>query len=350
MLSTRTCLESLKQRLFFIVGKGGVGRSSVSSSLAVYFSQKKENVLVVQWALSDSISPVFSLPPQGHTEGRVDFSFLSHSENYFFKTMNFNADEAIKEYFVDHLKMKLLYAFIIQNKHVQKLVHAAPGISELFFLGRLFWLVELAQKERGIFYDRIIVDTPATGHGVSLFGIAKAVANLGITGPLALECERVAKLLSDKQKTAVCFVTIAEELPVEECMESVPKVTEKLGFPPSLLIVNQSIRENLYPQLSLSCDSSLLTQEIFPDVINEKGRDPGFHQDDSTAQKELSGLVASLLKRNIFEKKLEDFATQQNINILSIPDFNLVQKQISPLQVIEYISKFFITGEVLINS
>jgi anion-transporting ArsA/GET3 family ATPase len=320
-------LENLKQRLLFIVGKGGVGRSTISASLAAYFSQKKENVLVVQWSLSDSISPIFSDSSCGHKENLICLS-SEGVETPSFKVMNFNVDEAIKEYFVDHLKMKILYSLIIQNKHVQKLVHAAPGIAELFFLGRLFWLVELAQKEKGIFYDRVIVDTPATGHGVSLFSIAKTVANLGMTGPLAAECERVAKLLGDKQKTAVFLVTLPEELPAEECMESVPKILEKLGYAPAFLMINQSIEESLFQKILKSQNEPWMKNLLHSLNSNE-------------AEKEFRGLTLSLLKRNSFQKKLEKFAHSQNIKTLLIPDFNLTQKQISPLQIIECLSNFF---------
>lgn len=304
-----------------------MGRSSIATSLATYYSQKKQNVLVVQWGLSDTISPIFSHPPSGHKAESVSFNFIANQEKLSFKTMNFNADEAIKEYFVDHLKMKLIYSLIIQNKHVQKLIHAAPGISELFFLGRLFWLVELSQKETGIFYDRIIIDTPATGHGISLFGIAKAVANLGITGPLAIECERVAKLLADSQKTASIFVTLPEELPVEECIESVPKVIQKLGYSPQCIIVNQSVHSSLYPQLESFQQGSDFAQLV-----------QNFSHDG--AKKEFFSLVNSLVKRNQYQKKLEEFAHAKKINVLSVPDFNLIQKQISSLQIIECITQF----------
>ncbi len=249
----------------FVVGKGGVGRSSVAASLAAYYSQKKEKVLLVQWSLSDSISPIFSSPSAAHKENLVSFSFPPSPQTISFHVMNYNADEAIQEYFVDHLKMKLVHSLIIQNKHVQKLIHAAPGISELFFLGRLFWLIELSQKEIVSSYDRIIVDAPATGHGVSLFGIAKAVANLGMTGPLALECERVSNLLSNPEKTGIIFVTLPEELPVEESIESLPIVKTKLGFPPLCLLMNQSISNfNFTPS-----DSQIKLEETVSDDNQE---------------------------------------------------------------------------------
>ncbi len=282
----------------------------------------------MQWSLSDSISNIFSHVPIGHKEQRIQFCFSPEKGQCHFKTMNFDANEAMKEYFVDHLKMKLLYSIIIQNKHVQKLIQAAPGIAELFFLGRLFWLVELAQKERGVFYHRIIVDTPATGHGVSLFGITKAVANLGMTGPLALECERVTKLLSNEQKTAAFLVTLPEELPSEECMESIPIIKQKLGYNPLFLIVNQSVLPSLYPNLE-----NYLQESWFKNLLHS------FHSE--SAKNSLTSLMASIMKRNVYEKKLEQFAQLEKMKLLSIPDFNLTQKESSALQIIKAMTGYF---------
>ncbi len=283
---------------------------------------------MVQWALSDSVSPIFKNNPCDHKERQIQFSFSQDQKLSSFKVMNFNADEAIKEYFVDHLKMKLLYSVIIQNKHVQKLIHAAPGISELFFLGRLFWLIELAQVEKGVSFDRIIVDSPATGHGVSLFSIAKTVANLGMTGPLALECERVAKLLGNPQKTSVFLVTLPEELPVEECLETVDKIEQKLGYGPQYILINQSVNERFYPELK-----NVLAEKWFQELISSLQM--------PTAQYELESFVEALLKRNLYEAKCAEFAKEKNIPFISIPDFNLTQKQNSPYEVIVSMSKFF---------
>ncbi|APJ04263.1 ArsA family ATPase [Silvanigrella aquatica] len=318
-------LKQISQKLLFVVGKGGVGRTTVSASLASYFAKQGEKVLVVQWSLKDSISPLYSMSPCHHKETAVPGGF---------KVMNYSASDAIREYFVDHLKMKLIYAMVIENRHVQRLIHAAPGVQELFFLGRLFWLVELAQQEKGYHYDRVIVDSPATGHGISLFGIAPAVANLGMTGPLAAECERVTKLLMNKEKTGFFVVTLPEELPIEECFESIPKLTAQMQRPPLAVIVNQSNNAQFFPELSraeheewfLNLKSSLTQQE---------------------SKQEIDLILSMLNKRNLYENKLtqwvNDFTakTNQQLPIMSLPDVELLQKIESPLQIIEALSNYF---------
>lgn len=317
-------LNQISQKLLFIVGKGGVGRTTVSASLASYFAKKGEKVLVVQWSLKDSISPLYSLPQCSHKE-----SSLPHG----YKVMNFSASEAIREYFVDHLKMKLIYSMVIENRHVQRLIHAAPGVQELFFLGRLFWLVELAQKERGYYYDRVIVDSPATGHGVSLFGIAPAVASLGMTGPLATECERVTKLLMDKEKTGVLIVTLPEELPVEECYESIPKVTGQLQRPPLAIILNQSNHSKFFPDLNHA-----KKEEWFLKLKSSLNH--------IESKQELDLILSSLTKRNLFEDKLlnwtQNFSAQSGkpLPIILLPNVELLHKVEFPLDIIDSLSNY----------
>ncbi|KAB8029922.1 ArsA family ATPase [Fluviispira multicolorata] len=318
--------NQISQKLLFVVGKGGVGRTTVATSLASYYAGQGESVLVVQWALKDSVSPIFSSPQCTHKETALPSGF---------KVMNYSAAEAIREYFVDHLKMRLLYSVIIENKHVQKLIHAAPGVQELFFLGRLFWLVELAQVERGYSYDRVIVDAPATGHAVSLFGIAPAIANFGITGPLAAECERVSKLLADSQKTGVIVVTLPEELPIEECYESIPRITKQLNRPPLAIFLNQSINSSFYANID-----NIKNEDWFLN-LEEKFK-------DNYSKQELKLILFALTKRNIFEKKLYDWSTigenkDSPIPILPLPDIGLMHKVNTPFTVIESLAKYFAT-------
>ena len=307
---------SLSQKLLFVIGKGGVGRSTCALAMAMDFARRGERTLIVQWALQDGISPRFGKPPVGHTETPV---------TPLVSTMNFDADEAIREYFVDHLGMRLLHSVVVENKHVQKLIHAAPGINELFFLGRLFWLVELAREERGWTYDRVIVDTPATGHSVSLFTIAPTIASFGMTGPLALECERVARLLADTAKVGVVMVTLPEELPVEETLESIPKIAKETGRPPLMLLVNKSISRHS------AGDAAELEAEPWFGAFQASLGSP-------EAREASSLLLRDLLKRNHFEKRLQQAAAELNMRTLLLSDVSLTHPELPEREVPVFLS------------
>jgi anion-transporting ArsA/GET3 family ATPase len=219
--------------VLFLLGKGGAGRTTMSAALAHDRAVRcSEKVLLVQWALRDMISPLFGQTECGHKHREL-LPGLS--------VMNYDADEAMREYFVDHLNMGLFYKFVLENQQVQKLIHAAPGLEELFFLGRLFWLVELAWQERGYRFDRIIIDSPATGHGSALFGVAATISRFKLNGPLVSETARVAQMLEDPKKVGTAIVTLPEELPVEETLEMIPVLEKDLGRPPLFILLNRSL-------------------------------------------------------------------------------------------------------------
>ena len=298
-------MSAIDQKLIFVTGKGGVGRTTVASSLGLAFSEAGENTLIVQWSFKDFISPLWNREPCGHKHVEIQKNL---------SVMNFDPSEAMKEYFVDHLNMKLLYTLVLQNKQVQKLLQSAPGLEELFFVGRLFWLCELAKEEANLDFDRIIVDAPATGHGAALFGIAKTISAFEITGPLVDETRRVSELLSDPTRTAILTVSLLEELPVEETLEALPRYQEEPGHMPVALIINKSARLN----------GSSINEPGNPDFLY-----PAVESQDLKA--ELRALHSDLRRRFDMEHRLEREST---VPVVSVPDFMIENPTQEPALII----------------
>jgi anion-transporting ArsA/GET3 family ATPase len=301
------------KRLLFVLGKGGTGRTMLSTSLGYSFASKNKKTLIVQWAAQDHISPLFQKKDAGHNEVEV-------APNLY--TMNFSLSETIREYFVDHLKFKLLYNLVVQNTHVKKFIQAAPGISELFFLGRLYWLVDLALKERGWQYDHIIVDEPAMGHGTALFTIAETVASFGITGPLARECKRITRLLKDEKKTGILISCLPEELPVEETQEFFPIITKHLKREPLGVFMNRSIS---------------------PFFKNPKPKWLGGLKEEVKDTSHLDLFLNMLLKRHDYEEAfahwLQDYSPKTFL--MPVPDITLQGDVTDPLVIVKDLSHIF---------
>lgn len=299
--------ERIPQRLVFFLGKGGVGRTTLATAFAQSCALKGQKTLIVQWALHDAVSLLFAKHAAGHDSQAI-------ADNLW--TMNFLPDEAIREYFVDHLKLKLLFNLVIENKHVQRLIHAAPGVQELFFLGRLFWLVCLSEEIRGTRFDRIIVDAQATGHGVSLFTVAPTIAQFGMTGPLATECERVAQMLANPHLVSAAVVTLPEELPVEETLEFLPKLTGDLGRSPAALFVNRS----LTPFLNRGQQN--FNEHKWTELPQTSLSSPAAHR-------ALNLLHRDLYKRIHFEEQLRSTLkmTAPEVPLIAVPDVGLLDPE-----------------------
>jgi hypothetical protein len=219
-------------RIVFVLGKGGVGRTTVSAALGLALAARGERVLVFEWTVADPIAPWFGLPPVGPQPAEVAPGLA---------VANYDLDEALRAYFVDHLRLRLFYRRIVHGRHVRRLIRAAPGIAEMLFLGQLWWLTTLAEREAGLRFDRIVVDAPATGHGASLLDLPATLSGMGAGGMLGLEIRRVVEMMSDPEWTGAMVVALPEELAIDETRELVPRVTERLRRAPLAALVNRSV-------------------------------------------------------------------------------------------------------------
>ncbi|MGO8996248.1 MAG: ArsA family ATPase [Polyangiaceae bacterium] len=219
-------------RVVFVLGKGGVGRSTVATALATTLAKRRERVLVFEWALSEAIAPWFGLPALG-----IDPREVSPGVS----AANFNLDDALRAFFVGHMRMGTFYRYVIHGRAVHRLVEAAPGIAEMMFLGHVCWLTTLAEKEMGLRFDRVIVDTPAAGHGASLLDLPATLAAMHASGLLGSEMARVDQMMRDPRWTGAVVVSLPEELAVEETLELVPRATKSLGRPMLAVLVNRSV-------------------------------------------------------------------------------------------------------------
>ena len=219
-------------RVVFVLGKGGVGRSTVATALGAELARRGERTCVFGWSVSDPIGPWFSAAPAGlMPEPLAPRLWVG----------NYRLDDTLKLYFVDHLRLPRFYRYVIQSAAVRALIAAAPGLAEVYFIGHLWWLTTLAATEADLHFDRVIVDAPATGHGASLFDLPSVLASLRGTGLVGIETERVTRMMSDPAWSGSVVVALPEELSAEETAELVPTVSRRVGRRPLALFVNRSV-------------------------------------------------------------------------------------------------------------
>lgn len=218
-------------RIVFVLGKGGVGRSTISAGLGLLCAQRDERTLILQWAVADAIGPWFAAAPAGPSPAEVSPRL---------SVANFALDEALRAYFVDHLHLGLVYRRVVRARAVTRMVEVAPGLAEMFFLGQLWWLITLAEREAGLRFDRVIVDAPATGHAASLLDIPSLASAMAAASLLSVETRRLVDMLADPRRTGAVVVCLPEPLVVDETLELIPRVTARLGRAPLAVIVNRS--------------------------------------------------------------------------------------------------------------
>ncbi len=182
-----------RRNLIFISGKGGVGKTVVSQSLALALSRKGKRVL---WT-------TFEDPTRPMGELVKISDRLWH--------LNCEASRAFEEYASMKIGVASLARIFLQNRLMQYLAKAAPGIHELVLLGKVW-------HERAN-YDHVVIDMPSTGYGVAMFQSTLNFTRLFQGGPINRDSEQMIDTFGDPRQTGQVVVALPEEMPLVEGLE-----------------------------------------------------------------------------------------------------------------------------------
>ncbi|HET6403350.1 MAG TPA: ArsA family ATPase [Candidatus Thermoplasmatota archaeon] len=205
-------------RISLFLGKGGVGRTTLSSAFAVDRAAAGERVLLVSVVAHDDPSSRVQHEAAGvETGGRLELLRMDSRAL---------VDELVRRI----TRLGPMAQFILNNPSYDSLVDIVPGVREMAIFHRL---EQLRHKE----YDRIVVDAPATGHGIHFLEAPEKSARI-LAGPLRARAEELRRVLQDADVTDIVLVTLAEEMPVRETVE-LARALDRQGFHVDNIAVNK---------------------------------------------------------------------------------------------------------------
>ena len=220
----------LDRQLLIISGKGGVGKTTVAAAVSVLVSRYNKRVLVCEVEGKRALSSLFGSDELTPTPRELRPNLYG---------MNISAEESLKEYFDVQFHMKRLAKPLVASQLVYYVTHAAPGLRDLLMLGKVW---HEAVRKRS--FDVIVLDTPAAGHAVSMLRSPAGFLQAVPLGPMARNARQVVEWLQDPQKVSILLVSMAEEMPVNESIETTHLLEEKLGMDVTATFINM-----LYPPL-----------------------------------------------------------------------------------------------------
>ena len=225
--SARSLLE---RRLVIVTGKGGTGKTTVAAALALAAAGAGRRVLVAEMGRDEQIPRLFEPDPQpvGYA-GRELRPGLS--------AMCIDPFSALGEYLGLQLGARSVVDFMLRNRSFRQLMEAAPGWRELITLGKV-WHLEQKGGEGGPLFDLVVVDAPATGHGVTFLDVPRVVVSAVRAGPLRRHSQAVEDLIEDPERCVLLPVTLAEELPARETTELVERLRSGVGIAVDRVVVN----------------------------------------------------------------------------------------------------------------
>jgi anion-transporting ArsA/GET3 family ATPase len=158
--------------------------------------------------------------------------------------ISIDPDEAMREYLLLQLKVRAMRDLLYRSRIFGYLAAATPGLRELVTIGKI-WEVALPDRKvkKGRKYDLVIVDAPATGHGVAFLQTPRTFANVARVGPIKAQAEALETFLVNHRKTGVAIVALPEEMPVNETASLEHTLTEDVG-----VAVDRVYMNALYPE------------------------------------------------------------------------------------------------------
>jgi anion-transporting ArsA/GET3 family ATPase len=206
----------LDKRLVVVTGKGGAGKTTVAAALGLVAAQQGRRVVLCEVGGHDRLP---DLVPE-------------------LTTVSVDPEQAKREWLRYQLKSRRLAGVLGGSNLFQYLTAAAPGLTELVTIGKIWDLAQLEPRAGGPTYDLAIVDAPATGHGLAMLRAPSTYASIARVGPVGRHAERIESFLGDPAQTGVVGVALPEEMPVNETVEFERALERELGIAMDAIVVN----------------------------------------------------------------------------------------------------------------
>jgi anion-transporting ArsA/GET3 family ATPase len=227
-------LSLLDRRLVVVTGKGGVGKTTVAAALGLLAARDGKRTVICEVAEQERLSDLFGVDASGHEERELAQNLHS---------VSVDPELAKEEWLRYQLKSGTLAGVLGGSSVFRYLSAAAPGLSELVTIGKVWDLAQLERRTGGSVFDVAIVDAPATGHGIAMLRAPSTYAGVARVGPIRRQALQIDAFLRDRKRTAVVVVALPEEMPVNETLDIERRLGEEMEMTIDVAVVNA-----LYPE------------------------------------------------------------------------------------------------------
>lgn len=214
--------------VIIVAGKGGVGKTAVTAALAVAASSVGLRTLVVEVEGKGGMASMFETGRLSYEELVLIAAATGHAGVH---ARTVTPDEALVD-FLDERGFQRISSRLVSSGLLEMITTAVPGIRDVLVLGRVKAL------ERSRRYDVILLDTPAAGHAISFLRSASGLADAVRVGVINQQANDVLDLLTDPARSQVVLVTVPEETPVNELVETAYQLEDQVGVALGPVVVN----------------------------------------------------------------------------------------------------------------
>jgi anion-transporting ArsA/GET3 family ATPase len=222
-------------QLLVVTGKGGVGKSTVSAALGALLANRGRTVLLIEVDPRENLHHLLDTPPSG---GEI----VEAASNLYLQHLD--PRELLDDLVREKLKVGALVRKVLSSPVHRHFTEGAPGLKQTAVFGRSLRMVEGHGPKQLRKPDVVVLDAPASGHGIAWMAAPQLVSGVISSGPIGNMASEIAAFLEDRDRFGSVVVTTAEEMPVQESLELLQAMQERLDRRPEFLVANA-----IYPPL-----------------------------------------------------------------------------------------------------
>ena len=223
---------AITKRLLIVAGKGGVGRSTVTAALAVGATRRGLRTIVAETSGRGDVARLLG--------GRAAEPLVEVELGRGLHHMTIDRRAALEEYLRYEVPGLFPAATLARSAAFQAFVDAAPGMSDLLTIGKVWELVQRPRhKPHADEYDVVILDAPASGQLVGLLGAPRTFSAIARVGPVAKQAGTVERTLTDPDAVGVVMVATPEQMAVSEALLLQTALAERFGVELYAVVANR---------------------------------------------------------------------------------------------------------------
>jgi anion-transporting ArsA/GET3 family ATPase len=266
-------------RLHVVTGKGGTGKTTVATALALALAGGGQRVLLIEVEGRQSFAQLFDTPPLPYEERKVAVA-PGGGDVY---VLSVDPEDALLDYL--HMFYKLsptgVGARALRRMGaIEFATTIAPGLRDVLLTGKVKEAVvrrgtgttgPRAQRQGEHAYDAVVLDAPPTGRIARFLNISSEIGGLAKVGPLKTQSDGVMAVFRSPQ-TAVHLVTLLEEMPVQETIDGAAELTQ-VGLPVGAVVVNAVRAPLLSPLVLRDAEQGTLDRAALVAGLEKAGLD-----------------------------------------------------------------------------
>ena len=243
----------LAPKILVVAGKGGAGRSTVAAALAIVAARTGRKVCIAEVDRKGSLPRLFGRAPSRYEPSELRPGIWG---------LSIHPEKALEEYLEVQYHMKRMSRLFKSTHFVDYITTAAPGLEDILVLGKIWYLEQDRSAGRRDDFDTIVVDAPAAGHMLSFLSAPMGLSDAVQLGPIKKQADWLVEMLRAPERTRVHLVTLAEEMPVAETLETARALEERVGVSQGVTFANA-----IYPNIF-----SRAERAVFRGVLEGSGR------------------------------------------------------------------------------